>query len=143
MDTRTRTEIARIIHMKCPACNLELIVIEFDQIEIDHCPSCNGIWLDTTELQLLFDGLNQTNNWFESLRDAASISEKRRSCPICDQKMAKAYFETCDDKILLDRCMRNDGVWCDEGELQRLVKAQGVGDENQVVKLLQKVFLTK
>ena len=36
--------------MKCPNCNETLLMTERNQIEIDYCPSCRGIWLDKGEL---------------------------------------------------------------------------------------------
>lgn len=37
--------------MKCPRCsNAELVVTTRQDIEIDLCPSCRGIWLDRGEL---------------------------------------------------------------------------------------------
>ena len=37
-------------HMKCPKCNMELLGSVRENIEIDCCPSCGGIWLDHGEL---------------------------------------------------------------------------------------------
>ena len=39
--------------MQCPVCNEAMIVLEYEQVEIDHCTSCKGIWLDAGELELL------------------------------------------------------------------------------------------
>ena len=39
--------------MKCPACHSALIVIEREEIEVDWCPSCHGLWFDEGELELL------------------------------------------------------------------------------------------
>lgn len=36
--------------MKCPNCNETLLMTERNQIEIDYCPSCRGVWLDKGEL---------------------------------------------------------------------------------------------
>jgi uncharacterized protein len=36
--------------MKCPACNVALVMSERQGIEIDYCPECRGIWLDRGEL---------------------------------------------------------------------------------------------
>lgn len=39
--------------MKCPNCNETLLMTERNQVEIDYCPSCRGIWLDKGELDKL------------------------------------------------------------------------------------------
>lgn len=42
--------------MRCPVC-LDIDVVEHirDGIEVDHCPRCQGIWLDRGELEKLLD----------------------------------------------------------------------------------------
>ena len=36
--------------MKCPHCNVNLLMTERQGVEIDYCPECRGIWLDRGEL---------------------------------------------------------------------------------------------
>jgi len=36
--------------MKCPNCNVALVMTDRNGIEIDYCPDCRGIWLDRGEL---------------------------------------------------------------------------------------------
>ena len=37
--------------MICSVCENPMVVLELDQIEIDHCLHCGGIWLDKGELE--------------------------------------------------------------------------------------------
>ena len=39
--------------MKCPKCGGELQEKQFEHVMIDQCPSCQGIWLDAGEMELL------------------------------------------------------------------------------------------
>jgi uncharacterized protein len=41
--------------MKCPKCNVSLLMSEKQGIEIDYCPDCRGIWLDRGELDKLIE----------------------------------------------------------------------------------------
>ena len=41
--------------MKCPNCNVQLIMSERQGIEIDYCPQCRGIWLDRGELDKIIE----------------------------------------------------------------------------------------
>lgn len=41
--------------MKCPVCDLDLLMTERQGIEIDYCPKCRGIWLDRGELDILIE----------------------------------------------------------------------------------------
>ncbi len=39
--------------MVCPVCNKDMLVLEFELVEIDHCAECGGVWLDSGELALI------------------------------------------------------------------------------------------
>jgi Zn-finger nucleic acid-binding protein len=39
--------------MKCPKCGADLHAEEFHGVTIDRCPECNGIWLDSGEIDSL------------------------------------------------------------------------------------------
>ncbi|NTU52137.1 MAG: hypothetical protein HGA97_00240 [Chlorobiaceae bacterium] len=41
--------------MKCPACNMTLLVSERSGIEVDYCPECRGVWLDRGELDKIIE----------------------------------------------------------------------------------------
>jgi uncharacterized protein len=42
--------------MKCPVCKEpDLLMTERQQIEIDYCPNCRGVWLDRGELDRLLE----------------------------------------------------------------------------------------
>jgi Zn-finger nucleic acid-binding protein len=41
--------------MKCPKCNVSLLMSEKQGIEIDYCPDCRGIWLDRGELEKIVE----------------------------------------------------------------------------------------
>lgn len=47
-------ERKRVLHsMKCPKCGMELEEIIFDDVRVDKCFSCDGLWLDKGELDLI------------------------------------------------------------------------------------------
>ena len=42
--------------MKCPVCrDVNLVMSERQNIEIDYCPECRGIWLDRGELDKIIE----------------------------------------------------------------------------------------
>ncbi len=41
--------------MKCPNCEVALMITERQGIEIDYCPQCRGIWLDRGELDRIIE----------------------------------------------------------------------------------------
>ncbi|MFC2171673.1 zf-TFIIB domain-containing protein [Acidobacteriota bacterium] len=47
---KEREKLQKLCHMKCPKCAGQLEIIRFEGIEIDKCADCQGIWLDSGEL---------------------------------------------------------------------------------------------
>ncbi len=41
--------------MLCPVCREELVMSERQNIEIDYCPKCRGVWLDRGELDKIIE----------------------------------------------------------------------------------------
>ncbi len=87
--------------MICPVCKSDMIVVEHDNIELDHCTTCQGVWFDSGELELLLEssGLESPPPFLDTILNAveASSPEKKRKCPICRQKM---YYKNLRRKFL-------------------------------------------
>jgi len=41
--------------MKCPICELDLVMTDRQGVEIDYCPKCRGVWLDRGELDKIIE----------------------------------------------------------------------------------------
>jgi Zn-finger nucleic acid-binding protein len=110
--------------MLCPVDKIPAIVVEYNDIELDYCTQCRGVWFDTGELELLLAsaGLGGHEAFLESVLSsaAADVGEKKRRCPICNLKMKKAYIDR-QDKTVVDICPDGHGIWFDGGELERLL----------------------
>ena len=39
----------------CPVCGVELQTVERQDVRIDQCPNCRGVWLDRTELDKVIE----------------------------------------------------------------------------------------
>lgn len=126
--------------MNCPACKEPLIVLEHEDIEVDYCLACEGIWLDTGELELLFGDARKCGEFIAAGNPAHAQGEATRRCPICRKNMAKAVTGG-DHPIVYDRCGRGDGLWFDKGELLEVL-TRGAPRENDdpVVKWLRALF---
>jgi Zn-finger nucleic acid-binding protein len=117
-----------------------MISLELHHVEVDHCLTCGGVWLDSGEMELLLDGAENRQRIMAELRPDPSIMEERRRCPICDHKMEKVRGGP-EERIILDRCSKNsDGVWLDRGELHEVVSQGEFPGENRVQKLLIDIF---
>lgn len=60
--------------MKCPNCNVNLVMTDRSGIEIDYCPDCRGVWLDRGELDKIIE--RSSHNIKNVQHD--SYSEKQR-----------------------------------------------------------------
>lgn len=63
--------------MLCPACQVALVMSERQNIEIDYCPSCRGVWLDRGELDKIIE------------RSVAALSDSQP--PFADGPMKNSY----------------------------------------------------
>jgi len=50
-EEEKRVTAAAAVH--CPKCDGTLSEITFDDVQIDRCNKCNGVWLDSGELERL------------------------------------------------------------------------------------------
>jgi len=126
--------------MKCPVCKEPTIVLELDEIEIDYCTSCGGIWLDAGELELLIEDEKDRELLLSSFQKDVEHPEKKYRCPICSKKMDKVHVGENKD-VLLDKCPDNDGLWFDKGELKDVI--QLASKDNKIVELLNELFGSK
>ena len=128
--------------MKCPVCDELMIVLELEEIEIDYCTSCEGIWLDGGELELLLEEASEKEEVLSSFRRDNSSDEKKIRCPICIRKMEKVLVGA-ESRVLIDRCKNHHGLWFNRGELYDVVKLGSIREENKVLALLNEIFKHK
>jgi len=46
-----KVRLQKLHYMQCPKCGMELVEIGYQNILIDECTGCEGIWLDAGELE--------------------------------------------------------------------------------------------
>lgn len=133
--------------MRCPACSNLMIVVEYERIELDYCPECEGVWFDSGELELLLEAMETDGTHLALGRiltsPEAPTGEKKRKCPICGKKMKKATVGR-DPEVLIDACSQGDGLWFDAGEVGQLVtqapSAKEGESQGRVIRFLGEVF---
>ena len=126
--------------MDCPVCNDAMITMELNDVEIDHCLGCGGIWLDAGELEALMDDAQKAHKLISSFNVCKDNSEEPRKCPICLKFMEKIIVGADSPQLLLDRCVKGDGLWFDSGELEDVCTRAKLDDDSKIVKLLADMF---
>jgi uncharacterized protein len=125
--------------MNCPACQHPMIVLELDQIEIDYCSNCHGVWLDSGELELLLGDADEKKRRTAAFTPAPPAAETSRKCPYCRKKMNKILTGP-PHGVCLDRCPRDHGLWFDAGELQRVLEKAHYDPKDKVLNLLRNMM---
>lgn len=50
---KERARLKDLHFMRCPKCGMNLVEIDYKGVKVDKCSSCEGIWLDAGELELV------------------------------------------------------------------------------------------
>lgn len=125
--------------MNCPFCKEPMIILELNEVEIDYCIACGGIWLDSGELELLLGDSKKKDEFLFSIKKEKTCKEKSRKCPICLKRMEKVLCGT-EKNVLIDKCKKNDGLWFDSGELEEVIKMGSLDKDNRILHLLKDMF---
>ncbi len=117
-----------------------MITLELQDVEIDYCTDCGGIWLDAGELELLLGEQEKAKRLLDSFKIDSKSAEKIRKCPICDKKMKKVIVGSSKPNLLIDKCRKGDGLWFDKGELDDIFDRAELDEDNRIQKLLTEIF---
>ena len=108
--------------MQCPKCQTDLSAPErIQDLSVDRCPSCGGIWFDDQELIPL---LHENLKALASLRtgsDTHDQNSKRGQCPRDATELLRVY-SSFSKLVVLDSCPQCHGIWLDGGEFEELLK---------------------
>ncbi len=105
-----------------------MVVLELEQIEVDHCFACHGLWLDAGELELLIDkagGDSASMGDVLALDGPVPHDDSLRRCPRCNSKMKQPTIEAGGKQVEIDICPQGHGIWLDDGELKTLIDSAG------------------
>jgi Zn-finger nucleic acid-binding protein len=127
--------------MDCPVCKVPLIAVEREQVEVDYCISCRGLWFDQGELAILAEKLQTPINIEALFGREATTSEKPRNCPRCGKKMQKNEL-AASTRVITDHCPASEGIWFDSSELGALLDhaTQSAGSTRPVATFLGEMF---
>ncbi len=63
MKAKLGSENAQPTEMKCPKCDGNLVESNYENVKIDVCENCSGVWLDAGELAQIVDK-DENKGWF-------------------------------------------------------------------------------
>lgn len=114
-------DIRAIQNPVCPRCRIPLELKRKDDIEIDVCPSCSGLWLDRGE----FDVMTAESTVYREEKLTKEYSRpvlpdriEYIPCVRCGKLMVMKNFARISG-VIIDECGRH-GIWLDGGELEKI-----------------------
>jgi Zn-finger nucleic acid-binding protein len=112
--------------MKCPKCNVDLQTQNDRGVEVEACPSCQGMWLTPGELDQL------ENEAFNNEANKGSLflvsQETELKCPVFSAALKRFDYRFFD--LQLDYCSEH-GFWLDKGEDDQILELMR-GEEGRV-----------
>ncbi|MCP4680051.1 MAG: zf-TFIIB domain-containing protein [Deltaproteobacteria bacterium] len=106
--------------LDCPRCpDIKLDEIEVDEVVVDRCPRCAGIWFDADEI-IQIVGRESKLRRIDSIVPPPDAVEESMECPRCtDVHLRKIAVKEDEDRLyVIHRCISCVGNWLDRGELR-------------------------
>jgi Zn-finger nucleic acid-binding protein len=103
--------------MLCPRCKTELATEHHEGIEVDHCLSCHGRWLDHHQLDELEARSAPSPDHRRGMIQYAR-RDSELDCPVCSKRMVAFNYRA--NPLELDCCEDEHGFWLDAGEEGRI-----------------------
>lgn len=115
--------IGTLSHEKplCPRCKVSLEINQKEDLELDICPECGGLWLDRQEFHILTAPSNvyqEEKLTEEYARPPLEDNVHYLCCMRCGKLMTRTNFAKISG-VIIDRCGKH-GVWLDKGELEKI-----------------------
>lgn len=131
VDLSHRYDVHKETERVCPACDVYLETIAIDEaneLYIEQCKHCDGIFLDYGELEALMERHIVTNGKVEyaKLRQildnplAPRQNIHYKKCPECRNTMSRYNYKQ-KSGVIIDRCIAH-GFWLDSGELRQIME---------------------
>jgi uncharacterized protein len=105
--------------MKCVKCDGQLRRVDVEDVEVDQCDVCYGIWFDSGELKRIL-GKKQVDELKSQVPSAKSDDLKRARCPRCKGEGKLVQVASLTTDLHIDTCAVCGGQWLDGGELEAL-----------------------
>ncbi len=110
---------------RCGKCGGELRAFVLDDLILDQCQSCQGVWVDRAELdRILGHGLSGRLEAASADRALPDLDPVLGSCPV--DRVGLMAFQVPGRSISLEACPHCHGMWFDRDELAVLQEGRVV-----------------
>ena len=104
--------------MKCPKCESAMEKVKYQEIEVDRCTNCKGIWFDMLEHEHLraIEGSESIDIGKRKVGKKYNKVDKI-NCPVCKTRMIR-MVDSQQPHIWFEGCSVCYGVYFDAGEFK-------------------------
>jgi Zn-finger nucleic acid-binding protein len=102
--------------VECPKCQAQLEMVQFEQVEVDRCVRCGGLWFDVLEHEELWgrpgsETIDTGPRWQAAMHDA----QEKVFCP-ADGTLMVRMVNTAQPHLWVESCPACHGTFFDAGE---------------------------
>ena len=126
--------------MKCPNCNVELVQKKRDGVEMEVCPSCEGMWLSRQELAQLEDEVFDFGDDEKGSLMLGSAPATHK-CPQCGRSMRSFPYRFYD--LEMEFCEEQHGYWLEADEDKRVLNFMKKEEKTSVGRFWQRTDLLR
>jgi Zn-finger nucleic acid-binding protein len=113
--------------MRCPKCRCDMDPVVYDDVEVDRCSSCQGLWFDAGEVGKLRNRKAARAIDVGNVRTGRTHnSTDRYPCPRCGGPMVR-MVDAAQSHIWYEKCRACHGSYFDAGEFSDLA-TKSIGD---------------
>jgi uncharacterized protein len=117
----------------CVKCSSVLDKSMVGPIEVDLCPSCGGLWLDSGELEKIGKGspddVSKLRNALTGSDKPEAASDTTTPCPACPGMLKEMKL----GQVTIEFCPACSGIFLDKGELDQAIAAVGDMTVSQIL----------
>ena len=104
--------------MECPKCKSDMETVTFEQIEVDRCIKCKGLWFDMLEHEHLKEMRNSESIDIGKAEVGKEYDKiDKIDCPVCKSNMIK-MVDKDQPHLRYEACTSCYGVFFDAGEFR-------------------------
>lgn len=110
--------------LSCPKCDdAALEAVTLDELEVERCPVCEGLWFNRGELAELLRRATQRVATIMEGEDELDHDAVPGKCPRDGRPLMTVPSARVRD-IRIDSCLVCQGIWLDGGEFRRIKREQ-------------------
>jgi Zn-finger nucleic acid-binding protein len=113
--------------MRCVKCEGRLVTVLIEDLEVDQCDRCAGIWFDAHELERALRRQHIEPILGRGPRSPGDDDDRRGRCPRCKGEGYLVRVVSPKAPIHVDTCAICGGKWLDGGEID-LLRRRTIGD---------------